>query len=122
VINNTNYVIILGKKGGGANAPCAPLATPLLYLYVFLPDVGVVYVCFCIYVFLQGAYLWTPVLLASDDNHIDVLELLIQHGAQLDVRNEVSISIVQREIFVGANFHMISHSALFVFFNFVWLQ
>ena len=54
---------------------------------MFLPDVGVVYVCFCIDVFLQGAQLWTPVLLASDDSHIDVLEVLIQHGAQLDVRN-----------------------------------
>ena len=43
--------------------------------------------------FLQGAEVWTPVLLASDDNHIGILELLIQHGAQLDVRNKVSIAI-----------------------------
>ena len=38
---------------------------------------------------LQGAELWTPVLVASDGNQIDVLEQLIHHGAQLDVRNKV---------------------------------
>ena len=38
---------------------------------------------------LQGAELWTPVLIASDNNHMDILELLIQHGAQPDVRNKV---------------------------------
>ena len=38
---------------------------------------------------LQGAELWTPVLVASYNNQIDVLELLIRHGAQLDVRNKV---------------------------------
>ena len=65
----------------------------LLYLYVLLPDVGVVYVCCCIN-FIQGDEIWTPVLLASYENQVDVLELLIQHGAQLDVRNEVSITIV----------------------------
>ena len=53
-------------------------------------------VCCCIkfYVFLQGAQLWTPVILASCNNEIDVLELLIQHSAQLDVRNEVSVMII----------------------------
>ena len=30
-------------------------------------------------------------LLASYENQIDVLEVLIQHGAQLDVQNEVTI-------------------------------
>ena len=43
---------------------------------------------------LQGAEIWTPVLLASYENQIDVLEILIQHSAQLDVRNEVSVTIV----------------------------
>ena len=52
-----------------------------------------VYACFFLCVFLQGAEIWTPVLLASDYNHVDVLEVLIQHGAQLDVRNKVSITI-----------------------------
>ena len=42
---------------------------------------------------LQGAEIWTPVLAASYDNQIDILELLIQHNAQLDVRDEVSITI-----------------------------
>ena len=46
------------------------------------------------YKFLQGAYLWTPVLLASDENQIHVLELLIHHGAQLNIRDEVNIMIV----------------------------
>ena len=41
-------------------------------------------------VFVQGAELWTPLLLASYNNHIDVLELLISHGAHLDAVNNVS--------------------------------
>ena len=44
---------------------------------------------FCNYVFLQGREL-TPLHFASYYNQIDVLELLIQHGAQLDVRDKVS--------------------------------
>ena len=44
--------------------------------------------------FFQGAELWTPVLLASHQNQIDVLELLVQHGAQLDVRNQVTLIIL----------------------------
>ena len=52
------------------------------------------YVCYilvtlCNSVFLQGAELWTPLLLASYYNEIDVLKLLIQHGAQLDTKNKV---------------------------------
>ena len=39
--------------------------------------------------FLQGPK-WTPLLLASYANQTDVVELLIQHGAQLDVRNKAS--------------------------------
>ena len=44
--------------------------------------------------FLQGTYLWTPVLLASYGNQIDILKLLIQHSARLDIRNHVSIAVV----------------------------
>ena len=44
--------------------------------------------------FLQGAELWTPVLIASYSNQIDVLELLIQHSAQLDIRNKVSVILL----------------------------
>ena len=40
-------------------------------------------------VFLQGPE-WTPLLLASYNNHTDVLELVINHGAQLDAVNNVS--------------------------------
>ena len=36
----------------------------------------------------QGAE-WTPLLLASHANQTDVMELLIQHGAQLDTINKV---------------------------------
>ena len=45
------------------------------------------------FAFMQGTQLWTPLLLASNKNHIDVLELLIQHGAQLDVRDQVSVTV-----------------------------
>ena len=38
---------------------------------------------------LQGAEIWTPVFLASYENQIEVLEVLIHHGAQLAVRNKV---------------------------------
>ena len=40
-------------------------------------------------VFLQG-HEWTPLLLASYSNQTDVMELLINHGAQLDAVNNVS--------------------------------
>ena len=39
---------------------------------------------------------WTPLLLAVDESHTDVLELLIKHGAKLDIKNKV--------IFVGKKY------------------
>ena len=49
-----------------------------------------VFLCTCaMSVFLQGGE-WTPLLLASYNNHTDVLELLINHGAHLDAVNNVS--------------------------------
>ena len=41
--------------------------------------------------FLQDGE-WTPLLLANYSNHTDVLELLINHGAQLDIINNVSLT------------------------------
>ena len=55
-------------------------------------QVGILRVSLCtctMAVFLQGGK-WTPLLLASYNNHTDVLELLINHGAQLDAVNNVS--------------------------------
>ena len=57
-------------------------------------DVGMLYVYYilvtlCNFVFLQGAELWTPLLVASYCNEIDILKLLIQYGAQLDTKNKV---------------------------------
>ena len=33
---------------------------------------------------------WTPLLDASDEGETDVVELLIKHGAQLDIKNKVT--------------------------------
>ena len=55
-------------------------------------QVGILRVSSCtctMSVFLQGPE-WTPLLLASYYNQTDVLELLINHGAQLDAVNNVS--------------------------------
>ena len=41
--------------------------------------------------FLQDAE-WTPLFTASYKNHTDVMELLIQCGAQLDIINNVSLT------------------------------
>ena len=41
--------------------------------------------------FLQDGE-WTPLLLASHSNHTDVLELLINHGVQLDFIDNVSLT------------------------------
>ena len=55
-------------------------------------QVGILRVSSCtctMAVFLQDGE-WTPLLLASYKNQTDVLELLINHGAQLDTVNSVS--------------------------------
>ena len=32
---------------------------------------------------------WTPLLDASEEGHVEVVEQLIKHGAQLDIKNRV---------------------------------
>ena len=55
-------------------------------------QVGILCVSSCtctMSVFLQDGE-WTPLLLASYNNHTGILELLINHGAQVDTVNNVS--------------------------------
>ena len=42
-------------------------------------------------IFLQDG--WTPLFDASKQNHTDVMELLINHGAKLDIKNKVTLYI-----------------------------
>ena len=39
------------------------------------------------YVSIQNE--WTPLLVSSHQGHTDVIELLIKHGAQLNIKNKV---------------------------------
>ena len=55
---------------------------------VFSLCIDVLYNSSYMFVFVQVGE-WSPVLIASYFNRVDVLELLIQHGAQLDVRGKV---------------------------------
>ena len=38
---------------------------------------------------------WTPLLDASEEGHVEVVEQLIKHGAQLDVKNRVRTLLKQ---------------------------
>ena len=38
---------------------------------------------------------WTPLLDASEEGHVEVVEQLIKHGAQLDIKNRVRMLLKQ---------------------------
>ena len=35
---------------------------------------------------------WTPLMIASHNGHVEVVNILLQNGAHLDVQNEVSLT------------------------------
>ena len=37
---------------------------------------------------------WTPLHDASDEGHVEVVELLVQYNAQLDIKNRVKLCYV----------------------------
>ena len=44
-----------------------------------------------IFLYLHGQDKWTPLMIASQNGHVDVVNVLLQHGASVDLQNKVKL-------------------------------
>ena len=43
------------------------------------------------FLFVFGQEKWTPLMIASYNGHVDVVNVLLQHGASVDLQNKVEL-------------------------------
>ena len=44
--------------------------------------------------FIFGQSKWTPLMIASQNKHVDVVNVLLQHGASVDLQNKVKLHLL----------------------------
>ena len=42
-------------------------------------------------IFIFGQHKWTPLMVASENGHVDVVNVLLQHGASVHLQNKVKL-------------------------------
>ena len=48
----------------------------------------------CSPMFLFGQDKWTPLMIASENGHVDVVNVLLQHGACVHLQNKVELHLL----------------------------
>ena len=50
-------------------------------------------VCVCLFLlfYKDGFFVWTPLMMAARTGHYQICQLLLEHGAVLDLPQEVSV-------------------------------
>ena len=46
--------------------------------------------------FIFGQDKWTPLMIASENGHVDVVNVLLQHGASVHLQNKVKLYLLHR--------------------------
>ena len=51
--------------------------------------------CDCdVFIFIIGQDKWTPLMIASHNGHVNVINVLLQHGASVHLQNKVNLDLL----------------------------
>ena len=53
--------------------------------------------CYCdcdVFIFIIVQNKWTPLMIASQNGHVDVVNVVLQHGASVHLQNKVNLHLL----------------------------